>query len=66
MPVYIDEALNEVVLTFGIAKAEIVRHAIVEYLRDKGAVPPTFTYEGSGLSRGRLRDKREGVSDGPA
>ena len=30
VPAYIDEALNEVVLTFGIAKAEIVRHAIVD------------------------------------
>lgn len=58
LPTEMDEGLSAVVRTFGIAKAEIIRHAIVEYLQDKEVVPPSFTYEADPApSRGRLRDQ---------
>ncbi len=67
LPSEMDEGLNAVVRMFRVAKAEIIRHAIVEYLQDKEVVPPSFTYDADPApSRGRLRDSKQGAADGPA
>lgn len=59
LPKELDDALNAIVRTFGIAKVEIIRHAIVDYLRSKDAIPPTLTYTGAGRTRGRTHPTHE-------
>ena len=60
LPQELDDALNAIVRTYGIAKVEIIRHAIVDYLHGKNVIPPTLTYESVPvLSRGRLRPTHE-------
>ncbi len=58
IPEELDEVLNTIARSFGIAKVDIIRRAIYSYLQEIEAVSTAFTYDRAPTrTHGRLGDE---------